>query len=184
MKSVFLILLAAVVGSVVAIAARSFVGPADAAPVAFAEAPAVPVGMPSHGQSVKPEVPPPVYVGPGFVATSLPDGVVWVDGLMISGRKLWVYLSDGRVIREDTPGVTRADADGVVLDGHRVWMRRGRVAQIYGAPAGAAVSPPVVDSSPAAHVSVVADGSSPWRLDPDGVYRLVSPSSIGGGGRR
>lgn len=179
MKTVLSVLFAAVVGSVVAVAARGFFAPGEDAPEVIeapAEAPAAPV--PTRPA----DVPPPSYAGPGFVASPLPERPVWVEGVMMRGAKVWVYLSDGRVYREITEGLTRVDREGAVIDGHRMWMRptsRPRRDDLGAAAADASAAAGRLPTSSPGVVGSTAVAAGSWRLDPDGVHRLVASSTVG-----
>ena len=189
MKFILGIVIASLIGSVIAVAGRSFLQDKPSAvevPIEPA-APVVPSGVPLHNNPGTPPVPPPSYSGPGFVATALPERAVWVEGTMMRGRKVWAYLSDGRVFTENTPGLTAVDPQGLVIEGKRIWMRRTSPPQDLELPSGAA-SQPVVTAGlqalggPAVDLGAGKGGTlGAWRLDSDGVLRLNSSS--GGPGR-
>lgn len=175
MKTVLAVLFAAVIGSVVAVAARGLFEPGQDVP----EPVEVPAAAPVAPASTRPaEVPPPSYAGPGFVASPLPERPVWVDGVMMRGAKVWVYLSDGRVYREITEGLSRVDREGAVIDGHRMWMRptsRPRREDVVTRSESATATRDAV--APVSGLPSASAGS--WRLDADGVHRLASVSSVG-----
>lgn len=174
MKFFLGVLFASIFGSIIALAARSAFSDRPAAPLVDQVAPVSP-GVPHQGKSSEPEIPPPAYAGPGFVATAIPERVVWVDGIMMKGEKVWVYISDGRVFTEDTKGMTRVDRQGVVIDGERIWMRRFRTD--VGLLAGEVKTPEntktPLESSLGNRFQVKKEQVSSWRTDEDGVDRLT-----------
>lgn len=48
---------------------------------------------------------------------------LWVRGYVVSGRKVNVHLSDGRILTEDDPELERVRRNGVVVSGQKLFMR-------------------------------------------------------------
>lgn len=210
MKFIFSILAAALVGSLVAIASRQFfnsqASKENSAPAASPATVATPAhaipgmpGVPVHTQTpLTPPPPPPVYVGPSFTGSALPERPLWVEGTMIRGRKVWAYISDGRVFREYTKGLTQVDAQGVVIDGERIWMKRTTPLQDLlvnpsGPPGVVADKTPVQlammpgavlnQQQPRKPAFNHADTPRGWSEDEDGVQHPPDVGQIGGGAR-
>jgi hypothetical protein len=188
MKFILGVIFAAFFGSVVAIFAKSAFSPAPESVAEKVEEAGA--GVPTVNPD-KPSVPSPVYSGPGFVASALPENVVWVNGVMIRGRKVWAYLSDGRVFREDTKDLNLVDGQGLVLGGKindrgkleggdRIWMRPIGLNRINAQFSKERQPDPVAIPAPpeAKQSSVEPSG---WVMGSDGVLR--SPRSSSGIGR-
>lgn len=171
MKFVLVVFFAALLGAGLSIGAKAILP----APAAVDQAPAsAPVAVEANRIDGGPPLP--SFVGPAWAASSMPaERGLWVEGTMFKGRKVWAYLSDGRVLRETTPGLQRVDAQGVVIDGVRIWMKPTEDPAQDKAGAYSYRN----DESPVSVLQQALPQSSavntgPWRRDADGVERLVS----------
>lgn len=104
--------------------------------------------------------------------------VTGVVGSRVRGR-LSVLLSDGRVYDEQAGVSIKVDRVGAVIDGERFYFAKP-------GPGRALDAPPALETRPEGRERVSeavpvapSQSSSAWRLDSDGVQRLVNPSSIG-----
>lgn len=62
--------------------------------------------------------------GFAWVSDDRPEHPLWVNGRGYGRGRFFVWLSDGRLLREGDAGLARIDERGIVLaDGRRVWMR-------------------------------------------------------------
>lgn len=122
-------ILAILIGSAAGLVLGRIFRPGSPAPAAVVQADPAPgakaVASP-QGLDLVPPGPAPLRKStflqelPAAAETAKP---LWVAGRMHKGRKVWVYLSDGRVLDETTPGLQRVDTVGAVVDGVRIWMK-------------------------------------------------------------
>jgi len=137
------------------------------------------IAPPARGSSEDSRVVPaplePIYVD------DRPERPLWVSGWLIRGHKVNVQLSDGRVLTEKDPEVAKIERNALHLSGgQRLFLRPAEarsgsvVEAVPPAPAAPGVVGPDGVERPAAAVA-----ASAWRLDSDGVQRLVGPSVIG-----
>jgi len=99
---------------------------------------------------------------------------LWVSGFAVRGDKVQVLLSDGRVLVEGEDGLSRVDRAGIVYGGKRISMK-----PIVERPR---LQPQVVSeisSVPPLDKPVYPKARGSWRLDEDGVQRLVATETLG-----
>lgn len=110
-------------------------------------------------------------------ADGTPEKPIWVTGWVTDGRRINVQLSDGRVITEEDSELAKVSRNAVRLrTGQRLFIMGRRPLVNEAGP----VQPVAPDAPAAAQAEQSSrEVSGAWRLDGDGVYRLVTPSSVG-----
>lgn len=164
MRRVFLLILAAVVGGATAGSVRGLVTARRSA-----EPAAVVSGADVERERVKPAAS--AALAPVAAAPTEP---LTVRGYIVRGKRLNVVLSDGRTLTERDRELTEVTRAWVMVDGQRVFLRQPADGPAAAAPAGQpaiAVVSPAVDTA----MSRVAGA---WRLDWDGVWRLVDRETL------
>jgi len=179
--AVVLVVLLFAVRQIIPMLTEGFVGPAikpslpSSAAIPGPPAPRQPsAASSSPAPGVVPSVKSPGAAVPGLVQDK-PQPPVFVTGVLSSGSRFLVNLSDGRRYSQRDRSVQRLDERGVLIGG-----------VLY--PYAAAYSPPPLPRVPARPVdddppqvadktpqSQPSDSSSSWRTDPDGVQRLKQP---------
>lgn len=97
-------------------------------------------------------------------------------GYIVLGAMINVQMSDGTVRTERDKELQGIQRNSVTLAGEKLFIRPAHrqpgvaTSSAFAPDAGLQVQPVASAAGPVA---------SSWRLDPDGVYRLVSPSSVG-----
>jgi hypothetical protein len=117
----------------------------------------------------------PIY---GHVTAEAP---VWVAGWVVKGSRINVQLSDGRILTEEDGELASVQRSGVTLkDGKRLYLLSKRPLLPDAVQTLPPVPPEPVMPSPPAEQTPPPEPASSWRLDADGVQRLVAPTRLGG----
>lgn len=142
------------------------------------------------GQTVAPPQVPSMATDPASVLEPIypdttPERPIWVTGYAVSGPRINVQLSDGRVLTEKDPELdpTKAVVERNALrlpNGKRIFLRTRSA--VY-PPMNESKNPPAEDSVPVSEPGRPANHAATppgYRLDPDGVQRIVNAGAVGG----
>jgi Zonular occludens toxin (Zot) len=114
-----------------------------------------------------------------ILSTSVPERPLYVTGYVAKGSRINVQLSDGRVITEKDAELARVERNAVhLVSGQRLFVM-ARLESVDESSTAKPAEVPAANASTVAPRDNVGQAVGAWRQDPDGVYRLVNPGSIG-----